>query len=225
MPLSNSARQSSSRHRTCSPPHLSQTWTSSVAATSSSTSVPRRRTRFSRSSRSRSTRAATCSWASPTASCGRRGSSRDHEEGRDSTSAAPSPTTPSADSRSGSGRRRRRGAREQMPRSQQPALLSLPPQILLDHFGASLVLIDARGYDRLLLWPVRASTCAHPTGRADLNLFSMARPRLSGRLRVGVRQAVEQNAAVHLARVAARHGWRLRGRGRDDHALPADRQH
>jgi two-component system CheB/CheR fusion protein len=92
------------------------------------------------------------------------------------------------------------GAREQMPRSQQPTLLSLPPQILLDHFGASLVLIDARG-SILSFYGQSDKYLGHPTGMADLDLFSMARKRLSGRLRIGVRQAIERNAAVRLARV------------------------
>jgi two-component system CheB/CheR fusion protein len=90
--------------------------------------------------------------------------------------------------------------REQMPHGQQQALLSLPPQILLDHFGASLVLIDAGG-DIVSFYGQSERYLVHPTGRADLNLFSMARPRLSGRLRVGVRQALERKATVRLARV------------------------
>jgi PAS domain S-box-containing protein len=90
--------------------------------------------------------------------------------------------------------------REQMTHGQQQALLSLPPQILLDHFGASLVLIDTGG-GIVSFYGESERYLVHPTGRADLNLFSMARPRLSGRLRVGVRQAAARNAAVHLARI------------------------
>jgi two-component system CheB/CheR fusion protein len=92
------------------------------------------------------------------------------------------------------------GGIEQAPRPAPLSLLSLPPQILLDHFGASLVLVDPRG-TLLAFYGQSGRYLAHPTGRADLDLFSMARPRLPGRLRVGVRHALAQHATVRLERI------------------------
>ena len=92
------------------------------------------------------------------------------------------------------------GQPKMAPQHQQPALFSLPPQLLLNHFGASLVLIDPRGLI-LSFYGESEKYLTHPTGLADLNIFTMARARLAGRLRVGVRQALAREETVRLERV------------------------
>ncbi len=69
------------------------------------------------------------------------------------------------------------GARPQELHDRQ-AFLTLPPAVLLDHFHASLVLITPEG-DIVSFYGPSERYLAHPAGRADLNLFSMARPQLS----------------------------------------------
>jgi two-component system CheB/CheR fusion protein len=86
-----------------------------------------------------------------------------------------------------------------------PSLAVLPPQLLLEHFSAGLVLIDTRGAI-LYFYGQTGRYLDHPTGEADLNLFSMAGGRLSRRLRPAVRQALENDAPIMIEGVTMETG-------------------
>ena len=79
-------------------------------------------------------------------------------------------------------------------------LNDLNQQVLLKHFGASVVLIDQEGNILHFYGPTRRYL-EHPTGNASLNLLNMIENRISAKLRVALQKTVEENGRVRLERI------------------------
>jgi two-component system CheB/CheR fusion protein len=101
----------------------------------------------------------------------------------------------------GAGKLARGGVDRKREGTPASGLALLPQQLLLDQFSASLLLIDAQGTIRYFYGQLDRYL-THPSGEPDLNLFAMARGKLSRRLRTAVRQALEQHRPVRIEGVA-----------------------
>jgi two-component system CheB/CheR fusion protein len=77
------------------------------------------------------------------------------------------------------------------------ALAAANQQVLLEHFGAAVVLIDATG-QIAHFHGTTSRYLEHPSGTAGLNVFDMVWDGLSRRLRHSVRRALESKEAVRL---------------------------
>ncbi|MEW6753786.1 MAG: chemotaxis protein CheB [Candidatus Latescibacterota bacterium] len=79
-------------------------------------------------------------------------------------------------------------------------LTLLNQQMLLQHFGAALVLVDARGTVLHFFGQIE-KYLGHPTGPASLSLYDMAAGVLSARLRGAVGQALSTRQPVAIRQV------------------------
>jgi two-component system CheB/CheR fusion protein len=96
----------------------------------------------------------------------------------------------------GAGRTVGKGARAPAPPSTVDLAL-FNQQVLLKHFRAGIVLVDARG--RILhFYGDTERYLGHAKGQASLNLLDMASPALSAKLRQALDQAQRQDAAATL---------------------------
>ncbi len=83
----------------------------------------------------------------------------------------------------------------------RPTVLSMVnQQVLLDHFGASLVLTDAKA-KILHFFGDAAKFLTLPTGEPDLDLLKMARDRLGLRLRPAIHKALQTEERVFIEKV------------------------
>lgn len=83
-------------------------------------------------------------------------------------------------------------------------LATLNTKALLEHFSATVILIDARG--RILHFFGEASRyLTLPTGEANLEILSMAREKLALKLRPAIHRAIETGEVVAVEHVPYRH--------------------
>ena len=86
-----------------------------------------------------------------------------------------------------------------------PNLSELNQQVLLEHFDASMVLIDERG-SILHFFGATGKFLEHPTGKANLNLLDMIDNALSAKLRLALRAMASGDEPVSFQRVQLKRG-------------------
>ena len=84
-------------------------------------------------------------------------------------------------------------------------LSELIQDVLLDRFQASVVLVDEHGAIRYF-FGATAKYLEHPTGEPNTNLLSMVGTATAAKIRMGLRQAVEEQKAIELPPIEVNRG-------------------